>query len=87
MFAQGVIDLVNKGVVTNLGKNFLPGKLVTSFVMGNKRVYDFINDNPFIYFLDSSITNHPVIIGSNPKVTAINAAVEVDITGQVCAGI
>ena len=86
MFAEGVIDLLERGVVTNLEKTFLPGKIVTSFVMGSQRLYDFIDDNPTVVFLDASITNNPTIIGTNPRVTAINSAVEVDITGQVCAG-
>ncbi|KAJ3300095.1 hypothetical protein HK104_004564 [Borealophlyctis nickersoniae] len=85
MFEEGAIDLIENGAITNLKKTFLPGKLVTSFVMGTNRVYDFVNDNPTIAFLDSSVTNDPVIIGSNKNVVAINSAIEVDLTGQVCA--
>ncbi|KAI8818484.1 acetyl-CoA hydrolase/transferase family protein [Fimicolochytrium jonesii] len=85
MFEEGVIDLTRTGVVTNLRKNFLPGKLVTSFVMGTQRVYDYVDDNPTVVFLDSAETNDPVTIGRNDRVVAINSAIEVDLTGQVCA--
>ncbi|KAI9197071.1 acetyl-CoA hydrolase/transferase family protein [Polychytrium aggregatum] len=85
MFAERAIDLIQSGVVTNLHKTFMPSKTVTSFVMGSQRLYDFVDDNPGISFWDASVANNPRIIGSNPKVTAINSAVEVDITGQVCA--
>ncbi|KAJ3410144.1 hypothetical protein HDV05_004048 [Chytridiales sp. JEL 0842] len=85
MFAEGVIPLVEKGVVTNTNKKFLPGKILTSFIMGTKRLYDYVDDNPFVAFMDASVTNNPSIIGSNPRVTAINSAIEVDLSGQVCA--
>lgn len=85
MFQEGVIPLVQSGVVNNTKKKYLPGKIVTSFVMGSQRLYDFVNDNPEVYFQDASITNNPVTIGSNPKVVSVNSAVEIDITGQVCA--
>ena len=85
MFAEGVIDLVESGVVNNLYKRFLPGKILTSFVMGTRRLYDFVDDNPSVSFMDASVTNDIHYIGSNPGVTAINSAIEVDITGQVCA--
>ncbi|KAL2919607.1 hypothetical protein HK105_200519 [Polyrhizophydium stewartii] len=85
MFAEGVIDLVESGVITNLNKKFLPGKLLTSFAMGSQRLYDFVNDNPSVSFMDASVTNDVHTIGANPLVTAINSAIEVDLTGQVCA--
>ena len=85
MFSDGVIDLVQKGIVNNSEKTFQRGKTLTSFVVGSQKIYDFVNDNPSVVFMDSSVTNNPHIIGSNPKVTAINSAVEVDLTGQVCA--
>eukprot|EP00842_Homolaphlyctis_polyrhiza_P003886 jgi/Hompol1/4499/HPOL_001787-RA len=85
MFAEGLIDLVEAGVVTNLNKQFEAGKIVTSFVMGSKRLYDFVDDNPMVSFLDASVTNNVHLIGTNPAVTAINSAIEVDVTGQVCA--
>lgn len=85
MFADGVINLVEKGVITGEHKATHPGKIVTGFVMGTKRVYDFVDDNPFTVFLDSQYVNDTHVIRRNPKVTAINSAIEVDLTGQVCA--
>lgn len=85
MFQDGVIDLLQDGVVTNLEKTFIPGKTLTTFVSGSQRLYDFVDGNHSIVFMDSSVVNNPRIIGSNPKVTAINSAIEVDLTGQVCA--
>ncbi|KAK9760685.1 hypothetical protein K7432_015037 [Basidiobolus ranarum] len=85
MFQEGLIPLMEKGIITNRNKKFLPGKVVTSFVVGSNRLYDFIDDNPEVAFVDVSVTNDPVVIASNPKVAAINAAIEVDLTGQVCA--
>ncbi|KAK9760180.1 hypothetical protein K7432_016075 [Basidiobolus ranarum] len=85
MFQEGLIPLMEQGVITNRNKKFLPGKVVTSLVMGGRRLYDFIDDNPEVLFVDGSVTNNPSIIASNPKVAAINSAIEVDITGQVCS--
>jgi acyl-CoA hydrolase len=85
MFSDGLIKLIQSGVVNNSQKKYLPGRIITSFVVGSRKLYDFVDDNPAVVFQDASITNDPTIIGSNPKVTAINAAVEVDLTGQVCA--
>ncbi|KAJ3282398.1 hypothetical protein HDU76_008717 [Blyttiomyces sp. JEL0837] len=85
MFEEGVIPLVESGVVTNLRKKFLPGKTLTSFIMGTRKLYDFVDQNPSVAFMDASVTNNPHIIGGNPRVTAINSAIEVDLTGQVCA--
>ncbi|KAI8610942.1 acetyl-CoA hydrolase/transferase family protein [Chytriomyces sp. MP71] len=85
MFQEGVIPLIKSGVVTNQCKQFLTGKTLTSFIMGSRALYDHVNDNPSIVFYDASVTNDPVLIAQNPRVTAINSAVEVDLTGQVCA--
>jgi len=85
MFSDGVMDLVQKGVITNTEKRKYPGKIVSSFVMGSRALYDFVDDNPFVNLLDASYVNDVYVIRRNPKVTAINSAVEVDITGQVCA--
>lgn len=85
MFSDGVIELIEKGVVNNSKKAFMPGKTLTSFVVGSQKLYDFVRDNVSVRFKDSSITNDPQVIGRNPRVTAINSAVEVDLTGQVCA--
>lgn len=85
MFSDGVIDLYNSGVINNRFKKKHAGKIVSSFVIGSKRVYDFIDDNPAVLLLDCAYTNSASIIAQNPKVAAINSAIEVDITGQVCA--
>ena len=85
MFTDGVIDLVERGVITNECKKVLPYKTVTGFVVGSRRVYDFIDDNPGIIMKSTAYTNDTAIIRRNPKVTAINSAIEVDLTGQVCA--
>ena len=85
MFADGVIDLVEKGVINGVCKKKYPGKVVSGFVMGSKRVYDFLDDNPSVAMLDIAYINDPAVVKQNPKVTAINSAIEIDVTGQVCA--
>ena len=85
MFAEGVIDLVERGVVTGYNKRTHPGKIVGSFLMGTRRLYDFVDDNPLVVLLDVAYTNDTAVIRRNPKVTAINSALEIDLTGQVCA--
>lgn len=85
MFTDGVIDLVERGVITNECKKVLPYKTVTGFVVGSRRVYEFIDDNPSVVMKSTAYTNDTAIIRRNPKVTAINSAIEVDLTGQVCA--
>jgi acyl-CoA hydrolase len=85
MFSDGVIDLVNKGVITGMNKVTDVGKIVSSFVFGTRKVYDFIDKNPMVELRDSDYVNDTRIIRQNPKVTAINSAIEVDIFGQVCA--
>jgi acyl-CoA hydrolase len=85
MFSDGLLDLVERGVVTGEKKRVHPGKIVSGFVMGTRRVYDFIDDNPQVALLDISYVNDTAVIRRNPKVTAINSAIEVDITGQICA--
>lgn len=85
MFSDGVIDLVERGVITGENKVILPYRIVSSFVMGSQRVYDFIDDNPGVAMKQVSFTNDTSIIRRNPKVTAINSAIEIDLTGQVCA--
>lgn len=85
MFSDGIIPLVEKGIITGRFKKVLPHKIVSCFVMGTKKVYDFIHDNPLIAMKETSFTNDTSIIRRNPKVMAINSAIEVDITGQVCA--
>jgi len=85
MFSDGVIDLYKKGAITGKFKKKHPGKIVSSFCIGSQDLYDFIDDNPEVLLLDCSYTNNTHIISQNPKVTAINGAMEVDLTGQVCA--
>lgn len=85
MFTDGVIDLVERGVITGSHKRTHPGKIVSSFVMGSRRLYDFIDDNPLVAVLDVAYVNDTAVIRRNPKVTAINSAIEIDLTGQVCA--
>ena len=85
MFSDGVMDLLNKGVVTNRFKKKHPDKVVSSFAIGSRALYDFIDDNPEFEFLEADYVNDGRIIRSNPKVVAINSALEIDITGQVCS--
>ena len=85
MFSDGVIELVEKGIINGRKKKIHPGKIVSGFVMGSRKTYDFIDDNPAVAMLDIAYVNDTAVIRKNPKVTAINSAVEVDITGQVCA--
>jgi len=85
MFSDGVIDLVEKGVINGKKKAKHPEKIVASFVMGSRKLYDFVDDNPMISMLDVAYVNDTAVIRKNPKVTAINSAIEVDLTGQVCA--
>ena len=85
MFSDGLIDLVESGVVTGEDKKVLPNLVTACFAMGSKRLYKFIDDNPMVVFKDAAYTNDTAIIRQNPKVVAINSAIEIDITGQVCA--
>lgn len=85
MFSDGVIPLVEKGVVNGTRKAKHPGKIVAGFVMGTRKLYDFVDDNPEVLMLDIAYVNDTAVIRRNPKVTAINSAIEVDLTGQVCA--
>lgn len=85
MFSDGVVELIERGVITGERKRSHPGKVVASFVMGTRRLYDFIDDNPSVLLLDVAYVNDTAVIRRNPKVTAINSALEIDLTGQVCA--
>ncbi|KAJ8319869.1 hypothetical protein KUTeg_001456 [Tegillarca granosa] len=84
-FSDMVVDLVERGAITNAKKTIQTGKIVSSFCMGTKRVYDFIHDNAFVAMCDCSFTNNISIICQNPRVTAINTCLEIDLTGQVCS--
>lgn len=85
MFSDGILPLIEKGIVTGENKMVKQGKIVTCFAMGSKKLYDFVDDNPLVHFKAASYTNDTQIIRRNPKVTAINSAIEIDLTGQVCA--
>jgi 4-hydroxybutyrate CoA-transferase len=85
MFSDGIIDLVTSGVINGRLKKTHPGKVVAGFLMGTRRLYDFVDDNPLFAMLDIAYVNDTSVIRRNPKVTAINSAIEVDTTGQVCA--
>lgn len=85
MFSDGLIPLIESGVVDNSRKKVFPGKTISSFILGTRRVYDFVNDNVSINCLGADFVNNVTTIYKNPKVVAINSALEIDITGQVCA--
>lgn len=85
MWSDGILKLIQSGSIDNSKKAVHPNKCVSSFIIGSKAVYDFINDNPSVIQLGADYVNNPNIISRNSKVTAINSAVEIDLTGQVCA--
>ena len=85
MLSDGVIPLIESGVINNRGKKLNVGRSVTSFVNGSRRLFDFIDDNPEIRVMDIGYVNDTAVIRRNPKVAAINSAIEIDLTGQVCA--
>lgn len=85
MFSDGILPLVQKGVITGEEKNVKTGKIVTCFAVGSPELYDFVDDNPLVHFKEAAYTNDTAIIRKNPKVTAINSAIEIYLTGQVCA--
>lgn len=85
MFSDRVVDLVESGAVTNRLKAVGVGRIVTSFINGTRRLFDFVDDNPLVAFYPCDWTNDTSVIRKNPKVVAINSAIEIDLTGQVCA--
>ena len=85
MISDGIIDLVEAGVITNQRKTYMPGKMVASFLLGTRRLYAFAHDNPMLELHPTEFTNDPSIIGRHAKMVAINAALQIDLTGQVCA--
>ncbi len=85
MCSDGLVDLMERGVITNRLKKKHPGRVVTSFVLGTRRLYDRVNDNPEFAFLDARYVNDGHVIRQNPNVAAINSAIELDLTGQVCS--
>ncbi len=85
MFSEGILPLIGMGVINGAKKKIMPHKLVSSFAMGTRKLYDFMDDNPEVMMLDVSFVNDTAVIRQNPKVIAINSAIEVDLTGQICA--
>ncbi len=85
MFSDGILPLVECGAVTGQNKRYRRGRIVSTFCMGSQQLYDFIDDNPGVYMMDVKYTNDPHLIARNPKVCAINSALQIDLTGQVCA--
>ncbi len=85
MFSDGVIDLILKNVINGNYKEISPGRAMATFLMGSKRLYDYVDDNPFVEMREADFVNDVYIIRQNPKMVAINSAIEVDLTGQVCA--
>jgi 4-hydroxybutyrate CoA-transferase len=85
LFSDGVIDLVEAGVLTNAKKSLHPGKIIAGFILGTKRLYEWVDDNPLIELHPTEYVNDPFVIAQNERMVAINSAIEVDLTGQVCA--
>ena len=85
LFSDGVIDLVNEGVLTNARKTLHPGKIIAGFMLGTRDLYSWADDNPLIEFHRTEYVNDPFVIAQNERMVAINSAIEVDLTGQVCA--
>lgn len=85
MFSDGVVDLIRKGVITNKFKKKYKGRIATAFAIGTRDLYDFVNDNPQFAFLEAGYVNDERTIRANPRVVAINSALEIDLTGQVCS--
>ncbi len=85
LFSDGVIDLVEAGVITNAKKTIHPGKIIAGFILGTKRLYEWVHNNPLIEFLRTEYVNDPFVISRNHRMVAVNSAIEVDLTGQICA--
>ncbi|CAF0742269.1 unnamed protein product [Adineta steineri] len=85
MISDGVVPLIQNGVINNRYKKFHPGHTTCTFILGTKKLYDFVDDNPNILLFDVAVTNDPARIRQNPKMCSINSAIEIDLTGQVCA--
>jgi acyl-CoA hydrolase len=85
MFSDGIVELADSGAITNRRKRIFPGLYITSFVSGSQRVFDFVNDNPLVNFLPCNITNDTNLLRKIENLTAINSALQVDLSGQVCA--
>lgn len=85
LFSDGVIELVEAGVLTNARKTLHPGKIIAGFILGTQRLYDWVDDNPLIELHPTEYVNDPFVIAQNERMVAVNSAIEVDLTGQICA--
>ncbi len=85
LFSDGIIDLVEAGVITGARKKIHPGKIIAGFMLGTRRLYEWVNDFPMVELHRTEYTNNPFVIAQNPRMVAMNSAIEVDLTGQVCA--
>lgn len=85
LFSDGIIDLVEAGILTNARKTLHPGKIIAGFILGTKRLYDWVDDNPIIELHPTEYVNDPFVIAQNDRMVCVNSAIEVDLTGQVCA--
>jgi acyl-CoA hydrolase len=85
LFSDGVVELVEKGIINNEKKSIHPGKIVAGFMLGTRKLYDFVNNNPIVEMHPTEYVNDPFIISKNDKMIAINSAIQIDLTGQVCA--
>jgi acetyl-CoA hydrolase len=85
LFSDGVVDLIQMGVITNEKKTLHPGKVVAGFILGTKRLYDFVDDNPIVELHPTEYVNDPFVIAQNVKMVSINSAIEIDLTGQICS--
>ncbi len=85
LFSDGVIDLVDAGVLTSSRKSLHPGKIIAGFILGTQQLYDWVNDNPMIELHPTEYVNDPFVIAQNDRMVAVNSAIEVDLTGQICA--
>jgi acetyl-CoA hydrolase len=85
LFSDGVIDLVDAGVITNARRTIHPGKMTAGFIIGTQRLYQWVDDNPLIELHPTEYINNPFTVAQNDRMVAINSAIEVDLTGQICA--
>jgi acetyl-CoA hydrolase len=85
LFSDGIIELVDRGVIDGEMKSLHPGKIIAGFMLGTKRLYDFVHDNPIVEMHPTEYVNDPFIIAQNDRMVAINSAIEIDLTGQVCS--
>ncbi len=85
MVSDGVIEGIEKGFITNRRKTLHPGKVIATFILGSQRLYDFVDNNPYFEIHPCNYTNDPFVVAQNEKMVAINSAIEIDITGQVCS--